>query len=471
MSTRAAARPSSSGRPPTSCSPSTGSTRSRSATAPGAARTTAPPHRHPRPGRHQPLARRPRTRRARPTSPASAPRHVHSGPSAGPRDSGGPLERRRPARAHPHRRAPLPPRPPHRHAPHRGRPAPGPARAGHRHRPRRTPPAPTRGCSSTPRTGRADHDSSPNPASHCPKWTNGCAAAILEALRTTAWLPTRTGTVQPRHAQHGPRPRLSSRPSTTPSTASPPPSSTPGSRRSTSPGSPSPTSSSGSPGSTGRRHVVAPALRALAPIADVDRDAREALGALPVPLADGRTLPGPARHADRRHRPRLDADLNDRPSRRRAPAARTARRPARDAADLLDSTRDAVERSLDDAESGLDIDKLRDTVLTLVTEAGARPGEHPWLAALALPDDGRRAPPRRRARPARRPLPRPARRRHPARRAAPGRRRRVAAARPGRRPACSTGSRSSSTTSRAGPTTTSPTRRTGGTRSTSRPPG
>jgi hypothetical protein len=57
------------------------------------------------------------------------------------------------------------------------------------------------------------------------------------------------------------------------------------------------------------------------------------------------------------------------------------------ATDLLDATRDAVERSLADAESGLDTDRLRHTVLTLTSESGALPGEHPWLGALALPDD------------------------------------------------------------------------------------
>ncbi len=57
------------------------------------------------------------------------------------------------------------------------------------------------------------------------------------------------------------------------------------------------------------------------------------------------------------------------------------------AEDLLDSIRDAVARSIDDAESGMDVTALRTTVLTLVGEAAVRPGEHPWLAALALPDD------------------------------------------------------------------------------------
>ncbi|GAB3461606.1 sacsin N-terminal ATP-binding-like domain-containing protein [Actinophytocola sediminis] len=124
---------------------------------------------------------------------------------------------------------------------------------------------------------------------------------------------------------------------------------------------------------------------ALSPIAEVDADAREALGGLPVPLADGRTIPGPrgtlivedtdlaigdAVHPDAAH------PLLERLGARRGGAA-----------DLLDSLRDAVERSVEDAESGMDIDDLRHTVLTLATSAGVRPGEYPWLAAIALPDE------------------------------------------------------------------------------------
>src|SRR5262249_25125285 len=40
-----------------------------------------------------------------------------------------------------------------------------------------------------------------------------------------------------------------------------------------------------------------------------------------------------------------------------------------------------------DAESGVDISGLVDAVLRLVSELSVRPGEHPWLGALALPDD------------------------------------------------------------------------------------
>jgi hypothetical protein len=209
-------------------------------------------------------------------------------------------------------------------------------------------------------------------------------AHIRETLRTTAWLPTRTGTVEPRHARTVPGPDLVDALDDT------------------------------IDGLTTAEHT--PALQALdvtrltiadivervtgidrpptwwhrlydalAPIADVDRDAREALGALPVPLTDGRTLPGPRTTliAD----VGIDTDLNIvhpdavHPLLERLGARRAG------AEDLLDSIRDAVARSLDDAESGMDVTALRTTVLTLVGEAAVRPGEHPWLAALALPDD------------------------------------------------------------------------------------
>jgi hypothetical protein len=52
--------------------------------------------------------------------------------------------------------------------------------------------------------------------------------------------------------------------------------------------------------------------------------------------------------------------------------------------DLLASMAARVEHSLEDAESGLDTDRLANTVLRLVSEAGVRSGELPWLGALAL---------------------------------------------------------------------------------------
>jgi hypothetical protein len=138
---------------------------------------------------------------------------------------------------------------------------------------------------------------------------------------------------------------------------------------------------------------------ALRPIAENDASVREELGALPVPLADGRTLPGP------RGMLLIDrsiAELSNTPGLRVVhPEAahplleRLGARPG-GPADLLDSEpmRDAVERSLDDVESGVDISGLIDAVLRLVSETRARPGDHPWLGALALPDsvgDWRRA--------------------------------------------------------------------------------
>lgn len=125
---------------------------------------------------------------------------------------------------------------------------------------------------------------------------------------------------------------------------------------------------------------------ALSPIAEVDSDAREALGGLPVPMADGRTIPGPRgalivdgdvdhSFGDAVH-PEAAHPLLERLGARRGGTA-----------DLLDSLREAVERSVDDAESGMDIDDLRDSVLTLVAAAGARQGEYPWLSALALRDE------------------------------------------------------------------------------------
>ncbi|MCT2582713.1 sacsin N-terminal ATP-binding-like domain-containing protein [Actinophytocola gossypii] len=133
---------------------------------------------------------------------------------------------------------------------------------------------------------------------------------------------------------------------------------------------------------------------ALAPLAEVDADAREALGALPVPMVDGRTIPGP------RGALLIDADLGAvaigdavhpdaaHPLLERLGARRGG------AHDLLDSLRDDVERSVDDAESGMDLTDLHESVRALVDATGARPGERPWLAALALRDsagDWRRA--------------------------------------------------------------------------------
>jgi len=169
---------------------------------------------------------------------------------------------------------------------------------------------------------------------------------------------------------------------------------------------------------------------ALAPLLDAEPAAREDLAALPVPLADGRTVTGPRGtlvvdgpvvlpelrivHPDAVHPLlfRLGAQQS-------GPAA------------LLDTPalREAVHRSVDDAEAGLDTAPLADTVLRLAAaanpaaanpaaagpacdtappfpagpgrpsdrqlkrgtptlrEAGVVPAEQAWLGALALPDE------------------------------------------------------------------------------------
>jgi hypothetical protein len=125
---------------------------------------------------------------------------------------------------------------------------------------------------------------------------------------------------------------------------------------------------------------------ALTPLLDADPAAREELGALPVPLADGRTVTGPRGalmgeaagaaltelrvvHPDAVH-PLLE---------------RLGARPV-GPAELLDALRPAIERSVDDAEDGLDVTELTRAVLSLA-ERLAQPAARPWLGALALPDD------------------------------------------------------------------------------------
>ncbi|MFN2496377.1 MAG: sacsin N-terminal ATP-binding-like domain-containing protein [Pseudonocardiaceae bacterium] len=133
---------------------------------------------------------------------------------------------------------------------------------------------------------------------------------------------------------------------------------------------------------------------ALVPLLDADPAAREELGALPVPLADGRTVTGPRGvllgdlvfddgaldgavtgagatelrlvHPDAAH------PLLERLGARLAGPA-----------ELLDALRPAVERSVDDGEDGLDVTALATAVLALAQRADTRP----WLGALALPDD------------------------------------------------------------------------------------
>ncbi|MFC4854253.1 sacsin N-terminal ATP-binding-like domain-containing protein [Actinophytocola glycyrrhizae] len=133
---------------------------------------------------------------------------------------------------------------------------------------------------------------------------------------------------------------------------------------------------------------------ALGKIVDNDPSAADDLGALPVPLADGRTVPGP--------RGVLIADLDLSSMDNVHVVHPDAVHPLLErlgaqhggAEELLAGMASEVEHSIEDAESGLDTSALANTVLRLVTEAGIRPGDEPWLGALALRDtdgDPRRA--------------------------------------------------------------------------------
>lgn len=130
---------------------------------------------------------------------------------------------------------------------------------------------------------------------------------------------------------------------------------------------------------------------ALAGLLDADPAARDELGALPVPLTDGRTVTGPRGvllggvllgevplhdvaglrlvHPDAAH-PLLE---------------RLGARPV-GPAELLDALRPAVERSVEDAEDGADTEPLATAVLGLAAQLGDPPSRRPWLGALALHD-------------------------------------------------------------------------------------
>ncbi|WP_246066109.1 sacsin N-terminal ATP-binding-like domain-containing protein [Geodermatophilus aquaeductus] len=141
--------------------------------------------------------------------------------------------------------------------------------------------------------------------------------------------------------------------------------------------------------------------------AALDGADREELGALPVPLADGRTASGPADvllPADDlpvAHLGPLSLRVAE-PAAVAPPAARRllerlGARPATAAVLLADpAVRAAVEESVDAVEEGWDDGDpaaLARAVLALVAAAGTAPGELPWLAELALPDaDGAWAP-------------------------------------------------------------------------------
>ncbi|AUG79156.1 hypothetical protein CFP65_4407 [Kitasatospora sp. MMS16-BH015] len=131
----------------------------------------------------------------------------------------------------------------------------------------------------------------------------------------------------------------------------------------------------------------------------------EALGALPVPLADGRMVTGPRRvllpsdpadWAGYEGYPETLAEalglLDLRLAHPEAAHPLLAKLGAGTAtpAGVLDTpeVRAAVARSLELGEDDFDaaVD-LADAVLALVKAAGTTAGEHPWLARLALPDD------------------------------------------------------------------------------------
>lgn len=125
---------------------------------------------------------------------------------------------------------------------------------------------------------------------------------------------------------------------------------------------------------------------ALAPFAENDSTIRDNLSGLPVPLVDGRTLPGP-RGTLLADDPEFMSDLDVPGLRLVHPDAahplleRLGARQA-GASELLDSLQEAVERSVADASAGLMVSGLAHAVLGLVGQAGGRP----WLKSLALPD-------------------------------------------------------------------------------------
>ena len=135
--------------------------------------------------------------------------------------------------------------------------------------------------------------------------------------------------------------------------------------------------------------------------AALDGADREELAALPVPLADGRTAHGPAGVLlptsrglpAERLAPARPAD--GRPGRGRpagrpagAGAARCAARRRRPRCSPTPTSAPPwrARWSRDDVD-GEDVEPLAVAVLALVAAAGTAPGELPWLAELALPDD------------------------------------------------------------------------------------
>ncbi|WP_219413153.1 sacsin N-terminal ATP-binding-like domain-containing protein [Pseudonocardia nigra] len=139
---------------------------------------------------------------------------------------------------------------------------------------------------------------------------------------------------------------------------------------------------------------------ALEPLAETVPGLLDELRALPVPLGDGRSAPGPATVLLPPQPPSAAVDaiaalalpglhLAD-PAALHPLLTRLGAAEA-DPGGLLEhpALLDAVDRSLDDAEAGLDVTPLAEAVLQLVADRGEAPA---GLAALALPDaEGRPA--------------------------------------------------------------------------------
>jgi hypothetical protein len=132
---------------------------------------------------------------------------------------------------------------------------------------------------------------------------------------------------------------------------------------------------------------------ALEPAADTVPGLRDELRALPVPLADGRTVPGPA--SVLLPLGALPAGLPTLPGLHVAdpdavhPLLLRLGASLAEPVGLLDhpAVRDAVDRSLDDADAGLDTVPLAEAVLALVDELGpSAAAGRGWLAGLALTD-------------------------------------------------------------------------------------
>ena len=125
----------------------------------------------------------------------------------------------------------------------------------------------------------------------------------------------------------------------------------------------------------------------LAPLVEDVPGLVDELRALPVPLVDGRTAAGPATVLLPSTSSVAGLDLPGlhiaHPDAGHPLLTRLGARPAEPATLLADpALLAAVERSVDDADAGLDPAPLAAAVLGLVAEAGAAPGS---LAALALP--------------------------------------------------------------------------------------